>query len=105
MRQRTFRRSGVRVESSATPQVGPSTDREENPASVSDFATYRCVYLNRSQDSKDLGDDAFAGPASFRVMRLLDRQLENTLTIECGGGRSKHADSMDLPIERIRLKF
>ncbi|CAM9143566.1 unnamed protein product [Scytosiphon promiscuus] len=72
---------------------------------VTPSSTLSSTYFKAKKDSKDLGDDSLAGPASFRVMQLLDRQLENTLTIECGGGRSKHADSVDLPIERIRLKF
>lgn len=56
-----------------------------------------------SQESKILEDDPLGGAAPFRVMRLLDRQLENALEVECGV--SKHADPMDLPIERIRIRF
>ncbi len=55
------------------------------------------------QESKVSGDNPTAEPAPFRVMRLLDRQLENALEVECGV--SRHADQMDLPIERIRIRF
>lgn len=55
------------------------------------------------QESKISDDNPIAEPAPFRVMRLLDRQLENTLEVECGV--SRHADRMDLPIERIRIRF
>lgn len=59
--------------------------------------------LRPSQDGKILEDDPLDGPTPFRVMRLLDRQLENALEVECGV--SKHADPMELPVERIRIRF
>lgn len=55
------------------------------------------------QESKISEDNPIAEPAPFRVMRLLDRQLENALEVECGV--SRHADQIDLPIERIRIRF
>ncbi|CAM9125160.1 unnamed protein product [Ectocarpus fasciculatus] len=61
------------------------------------------TYFKAKKDARDSEDDSQAGPARFRVLRLLDRQLENTLEVECGV--SKHADPMDLPIERIRIRF
>lgn len=67
------------------------------------LSTNLCVVLRPSQDSRILEDDPVGGPAPFRVMRLLDRQLENALEVECGV--SKHADPMDIPIERIRIRF
>lgn len=48
-------------------------------------------------------DDSNAGRAPFRVMRLLHRQMENALEVECG--ISKHSDPVDVPIERIRIRF
>ncbi|CAM9131809.1 unnamed protein product [Ectocarpus sp. 12 AP-2014] len=61
------------------------------------------TYFKARKDSRESEDDPQAGPPRFRMMRLLDRQLENTLEVECGV--SKHADQMDLPIERIRIRF
>ncbi|CAM9296218.1 unnamed protein product [Ectocarpus sp. 4 AP-2014] len=61
------------------------------------------TYFKARKDSRESEDDPQAGPARFRIMRLLDRQLENTLEVECGV--SKHADQMNLPIERIRIRF
>lgn len=55
------------------------------------------------QDGKDLDDDPRSGRTTFGVMRLLHGQMEDTLEVECG--ISKHSDPVDLPVERIRIRF
>lgn len=39
----------------------------------------------------------------FRIMQLLDGQMENLLEVECG--ISQYSDPLDVPIERIRVRF
>lgn len=61
------------------------------------------MFFRPRQDGDILEDDRQRGRVPFRVMQLLYGQMENTLEVECG--ISKHSERVNLPVERIRIRF